>query len=119
MAEYIQPGNMLDYVNAGEAKIKAGDPVVFGSRIVIAATDIAVGATGTVATVGVFRFEKASGEITIGAPVFWDASNKKATTTASSNTAIGYAVKACLSADTEVDVLLSVVDTDTQPSPSV
>lgn len=102
MAKYVQPGHNIDYVNGGDTKISAGDVVVLGNRIGVAATDIAAGATGSVATCGVFEFDKATGAMALGDCVYWDATNKKITSTASSNTPAGYVIKAQVSADTKV-----------------
>lgn len=107
MAKYVQPGNVIDYVNGGEAKIEAGDVVAFGGRFGIAACDIAVGATGTIALSGVFEFAKASGAVALGDVVYWDATNEKVTTTVTNNTPIGVCVKAEVSGATTIRVALS------------
>lgn len=107
MAKFIQNGEALDFTNASGSKINAGDVVVFGSRVGIAAADIANGATGAVHVVGVFEFPKATGAITLGAAVYWDATNKKITTTSTSNTLAGFAVAAAESADETVKVKIN------------
>lgn len=98
-AKYIQRGEAIDFTNSSEAKINAGDVVVFGTKIGVAGDDIAVGATGTLRMEGVFELPKATGAITVGAAVYWDATNKKITTTSSSNTLAGFAVAAAASRD--------------------
>ncbi len=45
--------------------------------------------------------------IAVGARVFWDNTNRRVTTTATGNVAIGHAVAAAASADTTVRVRLS------------
>ena len=90
---YVQRGESLDYVNAGEAKIEAGEVVVIGTKIGIAAGDIEVGAKGALHVEGVFEMPLASGEtVGIGAAVYWNGS--AVTATAGSNTLAGYAAAA-------------------------
>jgi predicted RecA/RadA family phage recombinase len=107
MAEYWQRGESLDYTNAGSAAIEAGDVIVLGTKIGVAGCDIAVGAVGSVHVEGVFRFAKATGAVTIGAAVYWDATNENITTTSTSNTLAGYAAAAAASADTTVLVKIN------------
>ena len=107
MAEYWQRGESLDYTNAGSAAIEAGDVIVLGTKIGIAGCDIAVGAVGSVHVEGVYKFPKATGAITIGAAVYWDATNENITTTSTSNTLAGYAAAAAASADTTVLVKIN------------
>ena len=107
MVEYFQRGESLDYTNAGSAKIEAGDVIVLGTKIGVAGCDIAVGAVGSVHVEGVYKFPKATGAITIGAAVYWDATNENITTTSTSNTLAGYAAAAAASADTTVLVKIN------------
>ena len=99
MAKYVQRGEALDFTNSTENKINAGDVVVLGTRIGVAGSDIAAGAVGAVHVIGVFEFPKATGAITLGAAVYWDDTNKKITTTSTSNTLAGFAVAAAASGD--------------------
>lgn len=107
MAEYLQRGETLDYTNAGSAKIEAGDVIVLGTKIGVAGCDIAVGAVGSVHVEGVYKFAKATDAITIGAAVYWDATNENITTTSTGNTLAGYAAAAAASADTTVLVKIN------------
>lgn len=108
--KYVQKGSSIDYTNSGTAVIHAGDIVTLGTRIGVAATDIAVGAVGAVAVCGVFAAPKASGAVTVGSALYYDSTNKNITTTASTgsgetkvdNTPAGWAVAPAASADTEV-----------------
>lgn len=103
-ATYIQQGLSLDYKNSGSAKIEAGDIVVFGSKLTVAATEIAVGAVGTLETTGVFEMpKKASEAITAGAKVYFSADDG-ITTTSTSNTEAGFAVAAAAAEDATVRV---------------
>lgn len=107
MADYFQRGESLDYTNGTNAKIEAGDVVVFGTKIGVAGCDIAPGAVGSIHVEGVFAFAKATGAITAGAAVYWDATNAKITTTSTDNTPAGYAVAAAASADATVLVKIN------------
>lgn len=53
-ASYVQRGETIDFKNATEAAIAANDVVSLTNRIGIAATDIPIGAIGTVHVVGVY-----------------------------------------------------------------
>ena len=105
---YIQDGDILDYT-AGAA-ISAGDVVVIGTIGGVAITDIANGATGAVAISGVFRVTKATGAVTQGALLYWNATNSNLTTTATGATLVGVAAAAALSGDATVDILLNGVN---------
>jgi predicted RecA/RadA family phage recombinase len=63
-----------------------------------------------VQTKGVFDLTKQPAlAITAGARVFWDDTNRRVTTTATGNFAIGIATQAALAADTTVRVVLQRV----------
>jgi predicted RecA/RadA family phage recombinase len=62
MKTYQQEGELLNYANAGSA-LSAGDPVVVGTTLGVATTDIAHGATGELALSGVFELPKVSGAV--------------------------------------------------------
>jgi predicted RecA/RadA family phage recombinase len=71
---FVQDGNVIDYTNAGTA-IDSGDVVVIGQLIAVALTDIANGATGSVAIGGVFTLPKVSAAvIAAGESLVWDVS---------------------------------------------
>ena len=103
-AKYWQRGETSDYT-ATEA-VSNGDVVDLATRIGVAGNDIAANETGAVHVVGVFEIPKATGEITLGAAVYWDKSAKNITTTSESNTPAGWAVAAAKSADDTVLVKL-------------
>lgn len=67
----------------------------------------AQGDIAVVALEGVYTLPKATGAIGIGAKVYYDATNKNLTTTASGNTFTGYAYAAALSGDATLPVLLA------------
>lgn len=103
-AKYWQKGEVLDYT--ASAAVENGEVVSLGTRIGVAGEDIAAGETGHLHVVGVFEMEKASGAVTMGAALYYDATAKKITTTATSNTPAGYAAAPAASADETVLVKL-------------
>ncbi len=105
---YIQKGEVLQYTPSGA--VVAGALVIIGTLAAVALSDIAASTTGTVQITGVFRLAKATGAISQGVKVYWDATNSNVTTTASGNTLIGVAAKAETSGATTVDVLINVAN---------
>lgn len=103
-AKYWQRGETIDYT-ATEA-VSNGDVVDLATRIGVAGNDIAANETGAVHVVGVFEIPKETGEITLGATVYWDKAAKNITTTSESNTPAGWAVAAAKSGDATVLVKL-------------
>ena len=108
-ATYWQKGDKIDYKNSGSTVIESGEIVAFGSMVGIAGMDIPVGAIGTLVLSGVFKMPKATGAITAGAKVYYDAAAGNITETASSNTPAGIAVAAAGSSDADVLVRLMAV----------
>ena len=106
-AIYVQPGDTLDYVNTTSSAIDAGTIIIYGARAAVAAATIPPGETGAITLTGAFEVPKATGEITAGAVVYYDAESDKATTTAQDNTVIGIAAYAATSSDETVIVRLN------------
>ena len=105
MKTYIQPGDSLT-VTAPYA-VTSGQGVLVGALFGIAAFDAAISTSVEVQTKGVFDVTKEPAlAITAGARVFWDNTNRRITTTATSNFQVGIATQAALAADTTVRVLL-------------
>lgn len=98
-AEYWQRGESIDYKNTGSSAIEANSVIVLGKRVGVAGMTIQPGETGSLHVKGVFRFEKDDSEIT--AEVYVTAAGKM-TTTASGNTAAGFATEAAKAAETSV-----------------
>lgn len=97
---YIQEGGSLDYRNAGAA-IGYCDVVVLDGRIGIAESDIPAGGLGALSVVGVYELPAETGTaFTLGAALYWDATNGVTTTTATDNTPCGYAAAAKAAAAT-------------------
>lgn len=105
---HVQPGVVADYTNASGSDIASGDVIVIGSRIGIALVDIADGATGSMQVKEVFELAKLSTDVIAqGAVVYWDATAGNITTTATDNTAAGYAFAAAGDGATVIDVQLN------------
>jgi predicted RecA/RadA family phage recombinase len=103
MRNFVQPGESLT-LSAPNA-VTSGQGVLVGAIFGIAAYDAAQSATVEVQTEGVFDISKEpSLAITAGARVFWDDTNRRITTTATSNYHVGVATQSALAADTKVRV---------------
>lgn len=69
---YIQPGDSLAYTNASGAAINVNDIVVAHAMIGVAATNIAIGASGAILVDGVFLLPKKAGTaMPTGTKVTW------------------------------------------------
>lgn len=106
MKNYIQKGDTLTI--PAPAAVVSGFPVIAGEIVGIASGDAASAAPVDVATAGVFELPKvAANAFTVGAPVYWDAEEDLATSTATDNTKLGVAVAAAASSTATVTVRLS------------
>jgi len=106
MKNFVQPGNVVTFLGQTGGHL-GGDLVVIGSIFGVCAYNTAEGAEGELALGGVYTLPKATGAITAWAKVYWDAAAKKVTTTVGSNTLIGVAMLAEISAATVVTVRLN------------
>ena len=107
MATYIQQGEFVDYTPSG-AGVAAGDVIALGNDFFgVALRDIADGEKGALATGGIFEFVS-TGTVAAGALVFWDASNKRVSTSSADNTYIGRASAAA--ADNKCRVFLNATN---------
>ena len=89
----IQPGDNLTLIAA--AAIASGEVVVQGSLFGVALTSAATGEKVDVATGRVWLLPKVAADaFTAGAPVYYAAGTKLATSTATGNTRIGVAIEA-------------------------
>jgi predicted RecA/RadA family phage recombinase len=104
IARYIQKGESIDHTP--EADVAAGDVVVLGNIVGVAKLDIPANTLGALSLTGIYAVVKDTTAIGLGTQVYWDATNKKATATATDNTALGLAIRASGSADGEVLLLL-------------
>ncbi len=88
MKNYIQPGDTLTI--PAPAAVLSGEPVVAGDIRGIASGDAASGAPVDVKCSGVFTLPKvAANGFVLGGKVYWSATTKLATSTASGNTLLG------------------------------
>ena len=107
MRNFIQPGNSLAVAVPYAGGVTSGQGVLAGALFGIAAVDGSQNATIEVQTAGVFDLTKQPAlAITAGARLFSDDTNRRATTTATGNYAIGIATQAALAGDTTVRVWL-------------
>lgn len=104
-ARYVQKGEAIDY--RPTENVAAGDVIVLGTLVGIARLDIVANTLGSLAIVGCFEAPKATGEITAGAVVFWDATNSQVTTTATGNPYLGKAVATAAADDETVQFILN------------
>lgn len=103
---FIQAGSALTI--PAPAAVASGGVVQAGSIIGIATGGATAGQPVDVIVTGVFQLPKvAANTFTLGAPVYWDATAKLATTTASGNTKIGVAVEAAAASTGTVKLRLS------------
>jgi predicted RecA/RadA family phage recombinase len=106
MKNFVQPGLSVPLPMPYDRT--SGQGVLVGALFGVVAADALSGVTADVAVSGVFDINKeAPLVIAVGARVFWDNTNRRVTTTATGNVAIGHAVVAAASADTTVRVRLS------------
>lgn len=102
---YVQDGLTIEFTAAADTA--SGAPVLVGKVVGVALGAVASGEKGQAATTGVWRLPKAaSGAITQGAQLYWDATNSVFTTTASSNTYAGFAWEAAADGATSVMVCI-------------
>jgi predicted RecA/RadA family phage recombinase len=85
----------------------SGQAALVGKIFGVAVNDVLSGASGVFSTEGIFDITKTTGAIAVGAPVYWDNTNRYCTATANSNAEIGVCVAAAGSDDTTVRVKLS------------
>ena len=105
---YLYSGDVLDYTNGGSTEISSGAPVLVGSRLGIALVNIPAGGMGSVRMRGVFTVAKLSTDaVAQGDLLYWDATNARLTTTASTNKLAGYAAAAAGAGVTTVAISLN------------
>lgn len=109
-ATFIHDGNAIDYTPT--ADVAVGDVVVQSELVGVAKQPIVANARGALAVKGVFDFPKATGggtAITAGAKVYWDDTNKLATTDdgAGANKYVGKVIRAAADEDATVRVRMS------------
>lgn len=108
MKNYIPDGDTLTL--PAPYALTAGQAALIGSLFGVANADAALGADCEFDLEGVFEVTCLSSDTAaVGAKLYWDATNKRLTTTASGNTLVGCAVMAKASGTTTVRIRLGVV----------
>ncbi|WP_099827978.1 DUF2190 family protein [Oceaniglobus indicus] len=93
MKNYVQPGNIITLT--APYAVTSGDGLLVGSIFGIASADAALNDPVEAALTGVFDLTKVGSQAwTVGAKVYWDDTNKRTTSVATSNTLIGVATEA-------------------------
>lgn len=93
MRNYVAPGNTVPFIAA--ADVLSGAGVKSGALFGIAALDVLAGKEDEMTVTGVFELPKVFAEAwTLHAKLYWDATNKRCTITATNNTLIGVAYAA-------------------------
>ncbi|MGO1303562.1 MAG: DUF2190 family protein [Sphingomonas parapaucimobilis] len=92
MNNYRQPGHALDFT-APVGGVVSGQPQLRGTILHIPGASAKEGEVYAASIEGVFELPCATGAAweTSATPIYWDAGNKRATTTANNNTLIGVA----------------------------
>jgi len=108
MKNYVCEGDVFEFTAGGT--ITAGQPILMGSVVGIAAKGGVSGDVIPVNVCGVYNVTKhgaGSGQAwSVGTALYWDATNTRFTTTASGNTLAGYAYAAATSAATSGQIKL-------------
>lgn len=106
MRNYVQRGDTLDIV--APAAVLSGGVVIVGSIVGVSNVDAETGETFALDVVGVFTLPKVSAlAINQGDAVYWDATNKVVTKTASGNTKLGVATESVPNPSPSVNVRLN------------
>jgi predicted RecA/RadA family phage recombinase len=91
---YIQKGETIDYTNGGASAIGYGDVIPLVTRIGMAGEDIAVGATGSVKTTGIYELPAVNNAaFAVGDQLYWDAAAGNLTNVSAGNTPAGWATE--------------------------
>ncbi len=88
MLNMVKEGNVITM--AAPANVTSGEGVVVGGLFGVATATVLSGADVELLVEGVVSLPKAAGSISPGVLLYWDNTNKRATTTASGNRPIGY-----------------------------
>lgn len=81
-ANYVQRGEVVDFVNSTNANILAGEVVALTTRIGVAATEIPVGTKGALNVMGVYDLPALTTEsLEVGQAVFFKDGKVQATET--------------------------------------
>lgn len=93
MKTYVQDGDKV--VVAAPRALTSGEGALVGSMFGVAQSAAASGADVVLVTTGVVDITKVGSQAwTVGAKIYWDNTNFRCTTTATSNTLVGVALAA-------------------------
>jgi predicted RecA/RadA family phage recombinase len=105
MKNYVQSGDLITVV--APYAVSSGQGVLVGSLFGVATCDAANGANVDIMTEGVFDITALTSDTgTAGAKMYWDNTNKRLTTTTTSNTLVGVLTQAKGGSDTTARVYL-------------
>lgn len=93
MKNFVQPGDVVT-ATAPSGGVVSGAGVVINSIFGIASTTAAAGDDFELAVTGVYDLPKATGAVSIFAPLFWDSTPGRLTTVAADGVLVGIAVQA-------------------------
>jgi predicted RecA/RadA family phage recombinase len=108
VATAISIGNRVNYTPS--SAVSLGAVVVVGQLVGVADRPIPANTLGALAVSGIFGMPKATGTgsaLSLGAKVYWDATNSVVTATVGSNVYVGKVVKAAVDADASVEVIVN------------
>lgn len=106
MKNFIAEGHTIDHAPA--AARASGAATLIGTRIGVAAADVAISTPGVFYVRGVFTLPKLTTDAPAqGALLYWDNTNLRLTTTSAGNTLAGYAFAAAINGDTTVQCAIN------------
>lgn len=108
----VNDGDIIQWTNGTGSAVSAGEVVEMSTIIGVAETDIANGATGSVAITGVYSLAKTTDATaglfdTVGAKVSWDTSNNRLTLSATGIQNAGVILATALAATTTATIKLN------------
>jgi predicted RecA/RadA family phage recombinase len=105
MKNFVQNGDVITV--AAPYAVTSGQGVLVGALFGVAAYDAAIGANVEIASEGVFDITALTADTgTQGTKMYWDNTNRRLTTTATSNTLVGALTVAKGGSDTTARVYL-------------
>jgi predicted RecA/RadA family phage recombinase len=109
-AKIVKPGISVSHKPGSDVDL--GDIIIQGDLVGIAGGDVQAGSAGKLWLTGIFNIVKATGtgtSISAGTKIYWDATNKQASTTDSSGThkLLGKAIRDAGEGDRFVRVILT------------
>jgi predicted RecA/RadA family phage recombinase len=107
MRNYVSEGDAIEV--AAPYAVTSGQGVLVGALFGVATADAANGANVVISTSGIFDITALSTDTaTVGAKLYWDNTNRRLTTTASTHICAGVATAAKAAAETTARVKLAL-----------